>query len=155
MTTSLTELTVSLDDLSDEGLDAMLRLALGTDTRQVDNWESIGTLIDKFKVSLSPTSLDPVQWNATVDEPEFITEFGETPRTAVAKAVIHALFRAAPSLRCKRRMLDEMLSQDFKESWIGYVQKGGVEGWADREAPDGTPEGDALVILTIRSWDAV
>jgi hypothetical protein len=155
MTSDLNELIVSLNDLSDEGLDALLRISLKTSKRQIDDWTAIGELIEKFEVSLSPQGADPVEWNATIETPEFITEYGETPRAAVARAVIHHLFPEAPSLRFKRRLLNELLSEDFKESWLGHAQKRTVEWAADKQAPANTAEGEALVILTVRDWDAV
>ena len=152
---SLNELVVSLDDLSEEGLDLLLRLGLGTDVRQIDDWRAIGPLIEKHQVSVSPISAEPPQWNATVDEPEYISEFGENVRIAVSKALIHALFPSAPSMKLKQRSLGELLSQDFKESWVGYTRQQSTELWSAAEAPAGTPAGEADVLLSIIAWDAV
>jgi len=45
-------LRVNLDDLSDEGLDLLLRVLLKTDERQIDSWARMGGLLDTHQIEL-------------------------------------------------------------------------------------------------------
>ena len=115
------QLQVGLDDLSDEGLDLMLRVALKTDVRYIDDWAAMGRLLERRKVTV--THVSDSLWSAEMeDEGKFSTaetEFGEHPRAAIARLLIRAHFPDGPTIRIPKSQLMEMLRKDYLNGVMG------------------------------------
>lgn len=120
-----------LEDLSDEGLDLLLRIALKTDVRQIDDWHSIGELIEERKISV--THIKDSLWSAELPESasgdSFESEFGHNPRIAIACTVIHAHFPDGPAFRVPKDKAAELFTEKFLgcPSWQLAIQLAALE----------------------------
>lgn len=107
-----------LDDLSDEGLDLLLRIALSTDVRQIDDWRSIGALIEARNITVS--NVKDSLWSAEIPDDAsgkpYESEFGRNPRAAVACTLIRAYFPDGPAFRVPRDKAAELFTDEFLES---------------------------------------
>lgn len=111
-------ITAHLNDLSDEGLDLLLRIALHTDTRQIDDWLSIGTLIESRNITV--TFIKDSLWSAEIPDDasgkSFESEFGHNSRVAVACTVIRAHFPDGPAFRISKEKAAELFTEKFLSS---------------------------------------
>jgi hypothetical protein len=101
-------ITANLDSLSDEGLDLLMRLGLKIDVRQVDDWNAIGALIDRHKITV--TFIDEGLWSAAFEE---ISEFGRSARVAVAGAIIRHTFPEGPCFGISESKWRELFTDEY------------------------------------------
>lgn len=119
------------EDLADEGLDLLLRIALKTDTRHIDDWHSIGKLIEERKITV--THIKDSLWSAELpDSPSgesFESEFGGNPRVAIACTVIRAHFPDGPAFRVPKDKVAELFTEEFlgSPSWQLAIQLADME----------------------------
>ena len=120
-----------LEDLADEGLDLLLRIALKTDTRQIDDWHSIGKLIEEQKITV--THIKDTLWSAELPDnasgDSFESEFGHNPRVAIACTVIRAHFPDGPAFRVPKDKAAELFTKNFigSPSWQLAIQLADLE----------------------------
>lgn len=107
-------LNVVLENFSDEGLDLLLRVALKTDTRLIDDWRQIGQLIDTHKISLS--FIHESLWSAEIGDE---SEFGQHAKAAVAATLIKHYFPDGIAFAAPRDKWKELIRTDYLESELG------------------------------------
>ena len=127
------------DDLSDEGLDLLLRIALSTSIRQIDGWNQIGDLVEKLKISVN--YIKDGLWSADIDDSAFNkpieSRFGKTAKSAVAITVIGAYFPDGPAFRAPLESIGEMFISQFLLSDEGRQQISNAEFEANTLEKDG------------------
>ena len=111
-------INAAFDDLSEEGFDLLLRIALDTDVRQIDDWRSIGALIESRNMTV--TYIENGLWSSEIPDSDsgnsFESEFGNSPRVAVAATIIRAYFPDGPAFRIPKARVAEIFTQEFMES---------------------------------------
>lgn len=127
------------DDLSDEGLDLLLRIALRTSSRQIDGWNQIGDLVENLKISV--TYINDGFWSADIDDSTFKRSIpssrGKTAKAAIATAVISAYFPDGPAFRAPLESIGEMFKSNFLLSDEGRQQISNAEFEAKTHEKDG------------------
>lgn len=124
-------ITAHLEDLADEGLDLLLRIALKTDARQIDDWRSLGKLIEEKNITV--THIKDSLWSAELPDStsgeSFESEFGHNARVAIACTVIRAHFPDGPAFRVPREKAAELFTEKFlgSPSWQLAIQLADLE----------------------------
>ena len=119
-------ISANLEDLSDEGLDLLLRIALKTDARQIDDWLSIGKLIEERNITV--TYIKDSLWSAelpdSVSGESFESEFGPSARVAIACTLIRAHFPEGPAFRMPKEQVAEIFTEKFlaSQTWKLAIQ---------------------------------
>ena len=124
-------ITAHLEDLADEGLDLLLRIALKTDARQVDDWHSLGKLIEEKNITV--THIKDSLWSAELPDStsgeSFESEFGNNPRVSIACTIIRAHFPDGPAFRVPKEKAVELFTEKFlgSPSWQLAIQLADLE----------------------------
>jgi len=113
-------LHLTLDDLSDDGLDLLLRLVLKTDERQIDSWNRMGGLLEQHKIELTYLG-EPHGWNAALSvasDPDrtYLDQSGQDPKAAIARAVILKLKPDGIAMRVPMDAARSMLTTEWRNN---------------------------------------
>lgn len=113
--------TAHFDDLSDEGLDLLMRVVLKTDVRQIDNWNALGALIEQQRITL--TYIKEELWSADIEgeDEETASEFGDHARAAIARVVIRSKFPEGISFHMPRSSIQEVFRESYLASALGKI----------------------------------
>lgn len=138
-------LTVSIEHLTDDGLEFLLQRLCGLGERTLADWTYFGPLIEENEIELAYSESNS-EWDASIrdnDELQYIT--GNTVRSAVGKLVL------------KKHILDNpqntyTLKMPLREA-IGFIDRGHFGGTEIdlivAETID--PSGQSIVELSLRT----
>ena len=112
------EMVGSLRDLSEEGLDLLLRVGLKTSTRFVGNAVAMDELVAAKSIEVH--QLDEALWQACLGDLE---EFGRDAWSAIAGVIIRECFPEEPAFRMPKVGAAEIFRTDYLEGPMGFSSK--------------------------------
>lgn len=114
------ELQAALRDLSDEGLDLLLRVGLGTETRYRSDADAMADLIRKQSVIVQEITEGQL-WAAGIGDE--VQEFGRTAWAAAASVILRQRFPDGIAFTMPKLTAHEIFDEGFLDSPFGYASK--------------------------------
>lgn len=113
------EIKATLMDLSDEGLDLLLRVGLKTDTRYIEDEKAMAALVDEKLILVN--EIKPDLYSAEISAE--LQEFGHSAWSATASVLIRERFPDGPAFTMLKVKAPEIFKADYLDSPFGFVSK--------------------------------